>query len=208
MLSGEVADVKYYDKVRLVETDDFSKIPKNIPNEFIVLNSQDNCLYCKSENGWLKLFYKHFISGYVNMKQEDLEYFKPKDKSISILKLEDMDVLCDKCFGGDNYCTKCYGSGKLDWVEQVVGKTNPFVQGFTGESGYIGISGSSGYTTSFPQYVYDESLENESLYKENKSKSKIELFKKYYDLIKMKFFRFRFLTHNLNRESQDDFTTC
>jgi len=48
-------------------------------------------------------------------------------------KLEETDILCDKCdgYGIDKYfkaknqfvhCDKCHGTGKLDWIENIVGK--------------------------------------------------------------------------------------
>ena len=62
-----------------------------------------------------------------------------------MIRLKDGEIICDKCDGqgdlGLNYktmeendikfpiqlniieCNKCYGSGKLDWVEAVVGKS-------------------------------------------------------------------------------------
>jgi hypothetical protein len=52
------------------------------------------------------------------------------------------EVICDECEGGrfrydlDNYdigkyntCPKCHGIGKLDWVENVVGKKEPTYPG-------------------------------------------------------------------------------
>ncbi len=43
------------------------------------------------------------------------------------MKLNTGDVICDKCNGKnagsyDIVCTKCHGSGKLDWIENIVGK--------------------------------------------------------------------------------------
>ena len=43
------------------------------------------------------------------------------------IKLKKGEVSCNKCNGTGNYntqlvCPKCYGTGKLDWIENVVGK--------------------------------------------------------------------------------------
>lgn len=46
------------------------------------------------------------------------------------LKLKEGEVLCDKCYGKGflgkgralPICPKCFGAGKLDWIENVVGK--------------------------------------------------------------------------------------
>jgi len=45
----------------------------------------------------------------------------------NINKLKPGELICDQCKGnGDsityNPCSKCLGSGKLDWIENVVGK--------------------------------------------------------------------------------------
>jgi hypothetical protein len=47
--------------------------------------------------------------------------------------LEGDYVVCSKCDGtGDsdsypgNICHKCWGEGKLDWIENIMGKENPF----------------------------------------------------------------------------------
>jgi hypothetical protein len=32
------------------------------------------------------------------------------------------EVVCDRCNGNDYFCEKCLGEGKLDWIENVVGK--------------------------------------------------------------------------------------
>jgi len=61
-----------------------------------------------------------------------------KDK----IKLKEGEVICDKCNGtGGEYqdpnvgpkmsnyfikCDKCYGSGKLDWIENIVGKKDRY----------------------------------------------------------------------------------
>lgn len=36
------------------------------------------------------------------------------------IELEQGEVICNKC-GGEGPCSKCHGSGKLDWIENVVG---------------------------------------------------------------------------------------
>ncbi len=57
-------------------------------------------------------------------------------------KLKDGEIICDECNGAgkitdrrfvnlesDPYvkrCPKCHGDGKLDWVENIVGKTDDF----------------------------------------------------------------------------------
>ncbi len=45
---------------------------------------------------------------------------------MSNITLKDGEVVCDRC-GGNNgwWCPKCFGSGKLDWVENIVGKIGP-----------------------------------------------------------------------------------
>lgn len=49
-------------------------------------------------------------------------------------RLEEGEVFCDRCNGtgivdntkgsGTYNCRKCLGTGKLDWIENVVGKSN------------------------------------------------------------------------------------
>jgi len=63
-------------------------------------------------------------------------------KEEKIIKLEDGEIICSQCHGTGkpnnnkiNYkdpflrvpkdCDKCYGSGKLDWIENIVGKEKP-----------------------------------------------------------------------------------
>lgn len=48
------------------------------------------------------------------------------------MKLEAGEVLCDKCNGGyaeklqiKHQCDKCLGVGKLNWIENIVGKKPP-----------------------------------------------------------------------------------
>jgi len=52
------------------------------------------------------------------------------------------EVICDECDGNksnlvDNFyyfkCNKCHGTGKLDWIENIVGKrtSNPIMNGVT-----------------------------------------------------------------------------
>ena len=51
------------------------------------------------------------------------------------MKLEEWEVVCYRCNGKtstllDKYgkritCPKCYGEGKLDWIENVIGKRKP-----------------------------------------------------------------------------------
>jgi len=71
------------------------------------------------------------------------------------IELEAGEIICDKCKGTgtikqDPYsfnitCNKCYGSGKLTWIENVLGKDNPYSgYGTTGYSGTCGLSGTSG----------------------------------------------------------------
>jgi len=40
------------------------------------------------------------------------------------LKLDESigEVICPQCNGNGFFCNKCLGTGKLDWVEQIVGK--------------------------------------------------------------------------------------
>jgi len=38
------------------------------------------------------------------------------------LNLKLGEVICDKCHGKGGWCEKCHGDGKLDWVENIVGK--------------------------------------------------------------------------------------
>lgn len=48
------------------------------------------------------------------------------------MKLNPGDVICNKCngegiikscsIGNKMLCSKCYGTGKLDWIENIVGK--------------------------------------------------------------------------------------
>ena len=54
---------------------------------------------------------------------------------ITDIELLPGDIICDKCSGKgwlegktDWYynCDKCYGARKLDWVERIMGKANPF----------------------------------------------------------------------------------
>jgi len=53
------------------------------------------------------------------------------------MKLESGEVICDKCNGeifvdndnGIDICSKCLGSGKLDWIEKIVGKKPPLIWG-------------------------------------------------------------------------------
>jgi len=61
------------------------------------------------------------------------------------MKLKPGEIKCDQCNGTgvtlyrisnshhNGTCSKCYGSGKLDWIEVVVGKkiSNPIMSGVT-----------------------------------------------------------------------------
>jgi len=42
-----------------------------------------------------------------------------------MIELNEGEIICPKCGGhGDEYtfiCTKCLGSGKVDWIENIVG---------------------------------------------------------------------------------------
>jgi len=46
--------------------------------------------------------------------------------------LKEGEIICPKCHGedgaepySDEECSKCYGEGKLDWIENIVGKPKP-----------------------------------------------------------------------------------
>jgi DnaJ-class molecular chaperone len=82
------------------------------------------------------------------------------------VKLLSDEVVCDKCNGTgldlsklpisdhsyssiSNQCNKCYGTGKVTWLENVLGKENPYVKygsgyGYVGSSGFSGVSGVGG----------------------------------------------------------------
>jgi len=41
---------------------------------------------------------------------------------LSVDKEEIGKVICSKCGGEGGECSKCFGAGKLDWIENVVGR--------------------------------------------------------------------------------------
>jgi len=48
------------------------------------------------------------------------------------MKLKEGEIKCPECDGTgidkkQLFCFKCYGDGKLDWIETVVGKKDPYV---------------------------------------------------------------------------------
>ena len=54
------------------------------------------------------------------------------DAKMKDLKLEEGEMICDKCEGtgtakGEEWisCSKCLGSGKVDWIENIMGKKIP-----------------------------------------------------------------------------------
>ena len=60
------------------------------------------------------------------------------------MKLKQGEVICSKCNGSGNQakwdqipdykcyleCDKCHGSGKLDWIENIVGKKPPTIKDY------------------------------------------------------------------------------
>lgn len=43
------------------------------------------------------------------------------------MELKESEIICDKCKGSGNsishhLCSKCWGDGKMDWIENIVGK--------------------------------------------------------------------------------------
>ena len=47
------------------------------------------------------------------------------------IELEDGEVMCPECKGHSYkecfwYCSRCYGAGKLDWIDMIVGKEEPY----------------------------------------------------------------------------------
>lgn len=91
------------------------------------------------------------------------------------LKLKEGEMICDKCEGkggashahpssdlnSPNWvrCQKCQGKGKVDWVENIVGKKPEFDHGSSSSSmssgGTFAISGTSGNPFNIPQNVLD-----------------------------------------------------
>jgi len=59
-------------------------------------------------------------------------------------ELEEGEMICDKCQGRGHYetgpftgsiCGKCQGTGKVDWIENIVGKPISFMSGTS--SGFV-----------------------------------------------------------------------
>lgn len=45
------------------------------------------------------------------------------------ITLEDGEIVCDKCRGDNSWsCTKCFGYGKLDWIENIIGKSESLLR--------------------------------------------------------------------------------
>jgi len=46
------------------------------------------------------------------------------------MKLKPSELVCDRCKGTgkvrDRLCRKCYGEGKLDWIDNIKGRTTKF----------------------------------------------------------------------------------
>lgn len=87
-----------------------------------------------------------------------------------MIKLEKGEMICPECNGsgiseyvqeinienyqtitGKTFCEKCFGTGKLDWIENLVGKENP-------------IHNVQMFDKNIPQTLIDELYENMSKY--------------------------------------------
>jgi len=96
-------------------------------------------------------------------------------ESLSLPDLKEGEEYCNKCEGTGRlngpyrFCDKCHGEGKLDWIEKLVGKKPPLIQGsmFTSTSvedavlEYCANSDSITITTDDPELVMNDSNGNE-----------------------------------------------
>jgi len=74
---------------------------------------------------------------------ESIENYKIENQNN--IELSDGEVMCPKCEGRStvygqgtgmyNSCDRCWGSGKLDWIELVMGKERPYaLSGYSSSS--------------------------------------------------------------------------
>ena len=69
---------------------------------------------------------------------------KQSVERVSNFKLEEGEMVCDKCEGGGKSwiyttpCSKCQGEGKVDWIENIVGRKPELIDTSGSNNVFIG----------------------------------------------------------------------